>query len=240
MRRPRPKLTYANVVSTLALFLALSGGAVWAANKITSKQIGKEAVKTKNLAKGAVKTKNLAKNAVKKKNLAKNSVVAAKLAKGAVKNAKLADGAVNFAKLAAGTNVIGSATGGPLPIQDGPVEVPLNPPLTVTPVAGQPITLNIEARGSLTRSGAEQCLVFLLPTVNGTPLAVGESLILAAAEPGNPLIDKGLPRATASFPLGLTSPGEPLAIGLQAIGDASDCTPSSQIDQVAVVTTQLK
>jgi hypothetical protein len=240
MRTPRPKLTYANVVSTLALFLALSGGAVWAANKVTSKQIGKGAVKTKNLAKGAVKTKNLAKNAVKKKNLAKNAVTTAKLAKGAVKSAKLADGAVNFAKLAAGTNVIASASGGPVPVEDGPADVPLDPALTVTAVAGQPITMNIEVRGSLTRSGAEQCLVFFLPTVNGTPMLAGESLVLAAAEPENPLTSKGIPRASTSFPLGLTSPGEPLTIGLQFISDAADCTPSSKIDQVAVVATRLK
>ena len=101
MRRLRAGLTYMNVVGTLALFLALSGGVVWAANKITSKQIGK----------GAVKNKNLAKNAVKNKNLAKNAVTSAKLAKGAVKNADIADGAVNFAKLAAGTDVVATVDG---------------------------------------------------------------------------------------------------------------------------------
>ena len=149
MKRFRPRLTYANVVATLALFLALSGGVVWAANKITSKQIGK----------GAVKNKNLAKNAVKAKNLAKNAVTSAKLKKGAVTNAKVGNGAVNFAKLAAGTNVIASATAGPVSAkQDGPVDVPLNPPLTVTPVAGQLITVNIEARGTLVQSGAQQLL----------------------------------------------------------------------------------
>ena len=111
MRRIRSGLTYTNVVATLALFLALSGGAVYAANKITSKQLGK----------GAVKNKNLAKNAVKNKNLAKNAVTSPKLAKGAVKNADIADGAVNFAKIAAGTDVIATATGGPIPAsQQGP------------------------------------------------------------------------------------------------------------------------
>jgi hypothetical protein len=32
MGRPRPRLTYTNVVSTLALVLSLGGGAVYAAN----------------------------------------------------------------------------------------------------------------------------------------------------------------------------------------------------------------
>src|SRR6478672_10109518 len=110
MKSVRKRLSYGNVVATLALFLALSGGAALAANKITSKQIGK----------GAVKNKNLAKNAVKNKNLAKNAVTSPKLAKGAVKNADLADGSVNFAKLATPTSVIASATGGPIAVdQDG-------------------------------------------------------------------------------------------------------------------------
>ena len=151
-RRPterRRRLTYANVAATLALFLTLSGGAVWAADKITSKQIGK----------GAVKTKNLAKSAVKAKNLAKKSVTSAKLAKGAVTNAKLGDGSVNFAKIAAGTNVIASATGGPVPAdQEGVTNVPLSPPITLTAAAGQAISLNVEARGTLAQKATGSCL----------------------------------------------------------------------------------
>ena len=52
------------MVATLALFLALGGGAVWAAARSPACQIGKGAVKNKNLAKNAVKAKNIAKNAV--------------------------------------------------------------------------------------------------------------------------------------------------------------------------------
>ena len=143
MKSVRKRLSYGNVVATLALFLALSGGAVYAANKITSKQIGK----------GAVKNKNLAKNAVKNKNLAKNAVTSPKLAKNAVKNADVADGAINFAKLAAGTDVIASATGGPISANQDIATIPLNPPLAVTPVAGQPLTVSLEARGTLTPAG---------------------------------------------------------------------------------------
>ena len=48
MRETPKKLSYANVMATIAVFLALTGGA-FAATKI-----GKNAVKTKNIAKGAV------------------------------------------------------------------------------------------------------------------------------------------------------------------------------------------
>jgi hypothetical protein len=99
MKRIWGALSYSNVVATLALFLALSGGVVYAAttlgknsvksanlaaNAVTSRSIAKNAVKAKNLAANAVKSKNLTKNAVKAKNLAANAVVEAKIAKESV------------------------------------------------------------------------------------------------------------------------------------------------------------
>jgi hypothetical protein len=226
------RLTYGNVVATIALFLVLCGGTVWAANKITSKQIGK----------GAVKNKNLAKNAVKAKNLAKNSVSSAKLAKNAVKNANIADGAVNFAKLAAGTNVIASATGGPVPVnQTGPVPIPLNPPLTVTPVAGQPLTVSVEARGTLAEKEEESCSTIVLPTVNGNPLLIGELSQLEAPDvpPSGPF-PNGIPVADVSFPIGLTQPGASQSIGIQLLTEEDHCTADSRVDQVMVVVSQAK
>jgi hypothetical protein len=215
----------------LALFLALSGGAVWAAGKITSNQIGK----------GAVKNKNLAKSSVKAKNLAKKAVTAPKLANGAVKNAAIADGAVNFAKLAAGTNVVASATAGPVPANQGNLTtLALNPPITVTPVAGQPLTANFEARGTLSRSGEKDCTVTLLPTLNGNPLTVGELLSLQAPEnPPDPLFPNGTPMSSVSFPIGLGQPGAPQSIGLMMVG-GENCTAGSKVDQVVVVVTQEK
>ena len=241
MKRLRPRLTYANVVATLALFLALGGGAVWAAQKITSKQIGKGAVKTKNLAKGAVKNKNLAKNAVKAKNLAKGAVTSAKLADGAVSNTKLADGSVNFAKLAAGTSVIASATAGPVSAtQETLTDLPLTSPITVTPTAGQPLTIDIEARATLTQSGASECSVTVLPVINGNPLLIGELLSVRAPDiPPEPTLPNGFPTAAVTFPVGLTQPGRPQTLTLKVIGDA-DCTAASKLDQVAIAVTQAK
>lgn len=61
MRRriPKPRLSYANVVATLALVLAVGGGATAIAlslpkNSVHSKQIAKEAVKSSDIAKDAV------------------------------------------------------------------------------------------------------------------------------------------------------------------------------------------
>jgi hypothetical protein len=49
MKRLRSKLTYANVISTLCLFLLLGGGAAYAANQLPKNSVG-----AKQLKKGAV------------------------------------------------------------------------------------------------------------------------------------------------------------------------------------------
>jgi hypothetical protein len=83
--RIKPRLTYANVASSLALFILL-GGAAYAthAHKIGSK----------DLRKGAVTTPKIKKGAVKAGRLAASSVRTPKIATGAVTLDKLADGVV--------------------------------------------------------------------------------------------------------------------------------------------------
>ena len=84
MKRIRPRLTYANVVSSITLFLVLSGGAAIAAN-----QLGKNTVGSKQLKKNAVTTSDIKKNAVNAAKLKKNAVTTAKLKKDAVTGAKV-------------------------------------------------------------------------------------------------------------------------------------------------------
>src|SRR4051794_35263391 len=64
----RSRLTFANVTSLLALFVALSGGA-YAATQIADNSVG-----TKKLKDGAVKNAKLAKNAVTREKVAKNTL----------------------------------------------------------------------------------------------------------------------------------------------------------------------
>jgi hypothetical protein len=68
MLRRRPRLSYANVVATMALFVAL-GGSSYAAVQLSN---------------GQVKTKHLAKNAVKAKKLAPDSVNSGKVKDGSL------------------------------------------------------------------------------------------------------------------------------------------------------------
>src|SRR5215204_6215726 len=63
-QRLRSHLNYANVISTLALFLVLSGGAAYAANTVFSSDIVDGEVKTPDLAGAAVTTEKIAQGAV--------------------------------------------------------------------------------------------------------------------------------------------------------------------------------
>lgn len=63
MRRIRPHLTYANVMSTFAVFGVL-GGSAWAASKIDTNQIEKGAVTANKLHNNAVTTKKVKDEAV--------------------------------------------------------------------------------------------------------------------------------------------------------------------------------
>jgi len=66
MRKFKPKLTYANAMATIAVFVVLGGGAYAThTHKIGPKDIKNGAVQTKKMKNGAVKTKKLSANAVK-------------------------------------------------------------------------------------------------------------------------------------------------------------------------------
>jgi hypothetical protein len=102
MTNLRRHLSPANVLSCLALFVALSGvayGATLAKNAVKSRNIAKNAVTTPKLKKGAVTTQKLRNGAVTGPKLANEAVVAEKLAKASVRSVALGGGVVTTAKL---------------------------------------------------------------------------------------------------------------------------------------------
>jgi hypothetical protein len=92
MKIVRERLSYANVVATAALFVALGLGSAYAADKIGSKDIAKNAVKSKHVKGKAVKTKHIARGAVKKSKLAKDAVHTRKVLDGSLLAADFALG----------------------------------------------------------------------------------------------------------------------------------------------------
>lgn len=95
MKQIQKRLSYANVVSTLALFLALGGATAYAVNQLPPKSIG-----AKQLRPGAITADKIRKHAVTAPKIEANAVKSGKIAAGAVKEAKLANAAVTNAKLA--------------------------------------------------------------------------------------------------------------------------------------------
>jgi hypothetical protein len=215
-------LTYANVVATLALFLALGGGVVWAAGKIGAK--------------------NLKANAVTAGKIKRNAVTNAKIRGNAVTAAKIKGGAVDFTKLAPGTNLIVSASSPPIAANEAaPVNVPLAGTATFTPAIGTANFLSVEARGTnLGRvDPTKPCEPQVIPFVNGSRWEFAEGTLTprsfapTAAEP------TGLvPVTGATGPLGLTSPGIAQTVSVQLRGDPN-CTADSTVT-VAVAVTQAK
>lgn len=79
MKQIRKRLTYANVMSSLAVFMVLGGASAVAATKIGTPQLKAGAVKTGKLAKEAVKAGKLAKNAVTTPKIANDAVTGEKV-----------------------------------------------------------------------------------------------------------------------------------------------------------------
>lgn len=106
MRFPRPKLSYANVIATIALFVALGGAAVAAGlpkNSVGAKQLKRSAVTTKALHNKAVTAGKIAPQAVTAGKLGANAVLPGNLGNGVISTAKLSDGAVIASKIRNGS-----------------------------------------------------------------------------------------------------------------------------------------
>jgi hypothetical protein len=238
MRALLSKLTYANVIATLALFLALGGGAVWAAGNL-----GKNAVKTQNIAKNAVKSGKIAAGAVKNKQLHKNAVTGGKVKKGTLTRSKLKTGTL------AGLQVIdlqapsvpGLTTvspsrdfqGTPVPLV-GPKGEPPVP--TFIPNPGKSYQLLAELRGTPSDAdggGPHGCEDYVQIYVNGEPFF----RLYNSADESRPAPYNVEAVGTASTALGLLTAGVPQTFAANAFGvndffgpeesEASGCGPTT-------------
>jgi hypothetical protein len=93
VKQIRARLTYANAMSSIAVFLVLGGATALAAGGIG----------TNDLKAGAVTTAKLQKNAVTTAKIKKNAVTTAKIKKNAVTGAKVRNGTLTAADISAAT-----------------------------------------------------------------------------------------------------------------------------------------
>lgn len=107
MKQLKRHLTVANVLSAVALFMAL-GGAAYAAKLM----LPKKSVKTQNLANGAVTNLKLRNGAVTPLKIRNGAVTGAKIATGAIGSTQLADGGVRSVDLGGGVVTEGKLKNG--------------------------------------------------------------------------------------------------------------------------------
>jgi hypothetical protein len=228
MKQLRSALTYSNVVATVALFLAISGGVVYAASTL-----GRNSVKSKNIAAHAVKTRNLAKNAVKKGNLAANAITTAKVKKEAITGVKVKGGTLTRTNLAAGTlaglqvlDASASTVPGLTEFKEGGTPVPLAGTTSFTPVAGKSYEILTELKGTPTDAdgaGEESsCFASVRILVNGE-LFTGASIYNDAGEKP-PFNNESI--GTSSTALGMQEAGQLQTISALAFGN-SGCSPAT-------------
>lgn len=182
---PRPRLTYANVVSTLCLFLALGGSAAFAASKIRSGDIAPNAIKSGNIAPGAVKTADVFKRSITSGKLAVGVVRSNQIAAGAVSSTQIASGAVGSKQIGAGSVAPSnlqfpvvyatSPTGGSAPVTPGPDPYPIAGD-TWTQQPGEIDVIFGAAAATIAydESGAGSCRVFFEVSLNGQQIGGGE------------------------------------------------------------------
>lgn len=215
----RSRLTYANVVATLALALAIGGGTVYAAV-----QLSKNSVKSKQLAKGAVKTPDLAKQAVT--------------------GPKVKDGTITGEDIAAGVipqleaDVAGSSTAGPRGGINTNTTSPL--PLTgttsFTPNAGDVAAVAAEGKFTIATTNAlNSCSPSVRVFINGQPTRA----FVDPESGGQSTTPVQAFGRDAAGPYGLINPGTPLNVTAELEGDA-DCTAGSQLDQFQVSLLQIR
>ena len=111
----RERLTYANVMATIAVFGVLAGGGAYAASQIGPKDIARNAVRSKHIQSGNVKRSDLAANAVASPQVAGDSLNGSDIIEsslGKVASATSADSATTAASAtsAGSATTAGSAT----------------------------------------------------------------------------------------------------------------------------------
>lgn len=190
MNRIRTHLTYANVISTLALLLAISGATAYAAGKIKTRDIKPKAIKTKLLAPRAVKSGKIAPRAVRSRHVAPqavhyrniapdsvgteqlipNSVGSAQLQTDSVDGSKVRDGSLSPADVSGGAAVVTIAQGGGQTITSSSPASPTALPLTDSSWTQRPTESNLllaRVEATLESPPAGTCVLSVPVSVNG-------------------------------------------------------------------------
>ncbi len=218
--RIRPRLTYANIVATLALFLALTGGAVWAASKINGKQIKKNSIPGNRIKKSTLTNNQLKKQTITNAKIKPGTIQRTSLAAGTLPGVIIAD--------ASATNLPGATTETP----PGPTPVTLAGTTSFNMVAGKSYQLQSEVVGNPVFTPGESCRPAVQVYVNGAPTTFVE-IFASEAPPG---FDTRFPEG--SYTTSLLTESGPQQISAKVFGDAA-CGSGTSLEKFRVVVVEL-
>ena len=111
MSKIRKRLTYSNVMSSLAVFLVLGGASAYAAKKIGSNGLKSNSVTTAKIKKNAVTAAKIKQNAVTTAKIKNDAITTAKIKKGAVTGDKVDLSTLGTVPSATSANVSNSLAG---------------------------------------------------------------------------------------------------------------------------------
>jgi hypothetical protein len=224
MRKLRRRLTYVNVVGTLALFLVLAGGVVWAGSKISGKTIKKNSQPGNRIKKNTI-TSNRVKD---------NTLLSADFAGGAPGTTVLDITASNISPippLPASTPITFTGTTSFTPSRKARVN---GRKVTFTPANGHSYLAMFEAKGNVVDvdgPGGGFCLVEVDVNVNG----VENMSHVLVQQLGAPPPDHETQNITwQETPVALIDKGQPQTFTGRVIANAG-CGPSTRIDSIRVL-----
>ena len=153
--RIRSRLSYANIASSLALFLALTTGTVYAANEWTGANIVDQSLTAADLAMNTIGTGRILDNSLTANDLGADSVTSSELADDAVDSAAVIAGSLTAADLATdsvqATEIADNAIDGGEIIDDSLTAADLAPSaVTASELAANAVTSADVANNSLT------------------------------------------------------------------------------------------
>jgi hypothetical protein len=170
----RLRLTYANIVSTLALFLALGGGAAYAASKVNSGDLAHGAVHTSNVFKRAITSGKLAVGAVRSNQVVDGAIGSKQIANGAVGSKQIGAATVTPSNLEFPVFYAASPKGGSAPVTAGPDSYPLSGGTwTQNPGQIEVVFGAAVATVAYDGSGSGSCQVFFEVFLNGQQVGGG-------------------------------------------------------------------
>lgn len=191
----RKRLTYANVMSTIAVFLMLGGGAAFAAV-----HLGKNTVGTKQLKKNAVSAAKVKNGAINGAKVADGSLTGADVADGSLTGAEIADGSIgtgDLANLAVTTAKLGNNAVNSSKVQDKTLKGADVADNSLTGTQIDESTLGQVPNAA--RLGGKESSAFLSSSIYkvenpegpGTELGDGTFVQSKACEPGDVLLSGG-------------------------------------------------